>query len=126
MTDEQTETNRNKMKFYYVDWSDYSFHEIEGEYSSKKSPYSSGWKQNLKYAKLEGIEEPVVIDYPFQKYEKNYTTNLEELKEKVFECVNSYILYYQYYIEYYEKELYDYKKSLETLKEKTKHLFEDT
>lgn len=114
------------MKFYYVDWSDYSFHEIEGEYSSKKSPYSSGWKKNLKYAKLEGIEEPVAIDCIFQQYEKNYTTNLEELKEKVFEYVSSYIIYHQNYIEYYEKELYDCKKSLETLKEKTKHLFEDT
>lgn len=114
------------MKFYYVDWSDYSFHEIEGEYSSKKSPYSSGWKKNIKYAKLEGIEEPVAIDCIFQQYEKNYTTNLEELTEKVFEYVSSYIIYHQNYIEYYEKELYDCKKSLETLKEKTKHLFEDT
>lgn len=114
------------MKFYYVDWSDYSFHEIQGEYCSKKSLYKSGWKKNLKYAKLEGIEEPVVIDYVFQPYEKNYTTNLEELKEKVFEYVSSYILYHQYHIEYYEKELYDCKESLEALKEKTKHLFEDT
>ena len=116
----------NQMKFYYVDWSDYSFHEIVGEYSSKKSPYSSGWKKNIKYAKLEGIEKPVAIDYIFQQYEKNYTTNLEELKKKVFEFVSSYISYHQYYIEYYEKELYDCKKSLETLKEKTKHLFETT
>jgi hypothetical protein len=58
------------MKFYYVDWSDYSFHEIEGEDSIKKSPYSSGWKKNLKYAKLEGIEKPVAIDCIFQQYEK--------------------------------------------------------
>jgi hypothetical protein len=112
------------MKFYYVEWSDYSFHEIEGEYSSKKSPYTSGYKKNLKYAKLEGIEKPVVIDSIFRQYEKNYTTNLEKLKEKVFEFVSSYIIYHQTHIEYYEKELYDCKESLEILKEKTKHLFE--
>ena len=114
------------MKFYYVEWSDYSVQEIEGEYSSKKSPYKSGWQKNLKYAKLEGIEKPVVIDYIFQRDEKNYTTNLEKLKEKVFEFVSSHIIYHQNYIEYYEKELYDCKKSLETLKKKSKHLFGDT
>ena len=114
------------MKFYYVEWSDYSFHEIEGEYSSKKSPYKSGWQKNLKYVKLEGIEKPVVIDYLFQREDKNYTTNLEKLKEKVFEFVSSYIIYHQNHIEYYEKELDDCKKSLDTLKEKSKHLFGDT
>ena len=113
------------MKFYYVEWSDYSFHEIEGEYSSKKSPYTSGYKKNLKYAKLEGIEKPVVIDYViFKPHEITYTTNLDKLKEKVFEFVSSYIIYHQNHIEYYEKELYDCKESLEKLKEKTKHLFE--
>ena len=114
------------MKFYYVEWSDYSVQEIEGEYSSKKSPYTTGYKKNLKYAKLKGIEKPVVIDYIFQRDEKNYTTNLEKLKEKVFEFVSSYIIYHQNHIEYYEKELYDCKKSLETLKKKSKHLFGDT
>jgi hypothetical protein len=112
------------MKFYYVEWSDYSFHEIEGEYSSKKSPYTTGYKKNLKYAKLEGVEKPVVVDYGFQSHERNYTTNLEKLKEKVFEFVSSYLIYHQNHIEYYEKELYECKESLETLKEKTKHLFE--
>jgi archaellum component FlaC len=65
-----------------------------------------------------------VVDYGFRSHERNYTTNLEKLKEKVFEFVSSYIIYHQNYIEYYEKELYDCKESLETLKEKTKHLFE--
>jgi hypothetical protein len=92
----------------------------------KNLPIVLGGKKNLKYAKLEGIEKPVAIDCIFQQYEKNYTTNLEELKEKVFKFVSSYIIYHQNYIEYYEKELYNCKKSLETLKEKTKHLFEDT
>jgi len=113
------------MKFYYVDWSDYSIQEIEGEYSSKKSPYTTGYKKNLKYVKLEGIERPVVIDYIFQPYEKYYTTNLEKLKENVFEFVSSFIIYHQKHIEYYEKELDQCKKSLETLKEKSKHLFEN-
>ena len=114
------------MKFYYVEWSDYSVQEIEGEYSSKKSPYTTGYKKNLKYAKLKGIEKPVVIDYIFQPHEKNYTTNLEKLKERVFEFVISYMIYHQNHIEYHEKELYDCKKSLETLKKKSKHLFGDT
>ena len=67
-----------------------------------------------------------MIDYIFQRDEKNYTTNLEKLKEKVFEFVSSHIIYHQNHIEYYEKELYDCKKSLETLKKKSKHLFGDT
>lgn len=114
------------MKFYYVEWSDYSVQEIEGEYSSKKSPYTTGYKKYFKYAKLKGIEKPVVIDYIFQPHEKNYTTNLEKLKERVFEFVISYMIYHQNHIEYHEKELYDCKKSLETLKKKSKHLFGDT
>jgi hypothetical protein len=117
------------MKFYYVDWSDYSIQEIEGEYSSKKSPYTTGYRKNIKYAKLEGIEKPVAIEgeyYSPRPHEKRYTTNLEELKEKLFEYVSSSIIYHQTYIEYYEKELVMCKKSLDKLKEESKHLFEDT
>ena len=115
------------MKFYYLNWDDYSFHEVEGEYIDKVSPYSPSAKRpKIKYAKLEGIEKPVGIDYPiFSVSAPNYSSNLEVLRGKLIEWVEGHILYHKIHIQETEKTLDEIKNSLYCFEKRTKHLFEN-
>jgi hypothetical protein len=116
------------MKFYYLNWDNYSFHEIEGHYTDKKvSPYSNNDRRCCKYAKLDGIERPVPIDFHhFVEFSPNYRTNLEVLKNQTIQWVKDRILYHEYHIKYYQSELDVVKDSLKCFEVKTKHLFETT
>jgi hypothetical protein len=109
------------MKFYYVEWDDYSFHEIEGEYVE----VSRKFQHRGKYAKLEGLKKPVPIDYDsLSIIHPNYSSSLEKLRNEVIKWVEGHILYHKYHLEQTEKTLGEIKNSLECLERRTKHLFE--
>jgi len=111
------------MKFYYVDWKDYSFHEIEGEYVE----VATSQRVPCKRALLEGKEHSLPIDWPCPSpFSPNYSSSLERLKTVVRKLVNDRIFLNRCNIEALEKELNNIKNAQETLIKKTKHLFEDS
>ena len=110
------------MKFYYLNWDDYSFHEVEGEYVEKINPRKH---IQCKYAKLEGIERPVVIDYHvFSVGSRNYSSSLEELKGKTIEWVKNWRLYLEKGLEQTRETVNEIEANLADFNDRTSHLFE--
>ena len=108
------------MKFYYLNNEDYSFTEVEGEYVDKVCLRKH---IKCKYAKLEGIERPVVIDYHvFSIASRNYSSNLEELKRKTAEWVRNWRLYLEIGLENAKEAVKEIETNLKDFNNRTRHL----
>jgi hypothetical protein len=105
--------------FYYVNWDDYTIHEIDGEYITDQV-----FAHPVKHARIAGEDIPVIIDSPLVVGKRKYFSSMEMLMGKLTYVIKNDIEQMQRDIERMQTQLTIKNTMLVEYINKTRHLLE--